>query len=58
MFFSSEILMEWFDLFWVSMLHYLSLLIPAQDNIWLEEVDRKIQRRLFTAMTIFKICVE
>ena len=50
----SDIWMEWFDFFSVSMLHYESLYISVQDNIWLEEVVWKIQRMLFSAWPSFE----
>ena len=50
----SDIWMEMFDFFSVSMLHYESLYISVQDNIWLEEVVWKIQRMLFSAWPSFE----
>ena len=46
--------MEMFEFFSVSMLHYESLYISVQDNIWLEEVVWKIQRMLFSAWPSFE----
>ena len=56
--FSSDIWMEWFNLYQVSMLHDASHQVSAQENIWVGRSCLKNSKKAVYCMTIFCIWVE